>query len=135
MNRSYREMSRLETFEDRLDYLRLPGMVGEQTFGFDRWMNQRFYHSLEWDQVRQYVLVRDQGCDLGVAGFEIGLSPLVHHINPINVDDIIEADDTLLDPDNLITTSHQTHNAIHYGAKVLAVPTLPDRKPGDTKLW
>lgn len=135
MHRSYRELSRLETFEERLEYLRLPGRVGEETFGFDRWINQQFYHSIEWDQARQYVLVRDNGCDLGVPGFDIPLSPLVHHINPIAMDDIVHADDTLLDPNNLITTSHKTHNAIHYGAKVLGLPTLPDRKPGDTKLW
>ncbi len=134
--RSYRELNRLESFQDRFEYLRLVGHVGEATFGFDRWMNQQFYQSREWKQAREYAIVRDGGCDLGVPGYDIHADILVHHINPLVSDDILHADETLIDPDNLITTTKRTHNAIHYGADSPEMPkSVPERQPNDTKLW
>lgn len=121
--------------EDRFDYLVLKGEVGLETFGFDRWINQRFYRSKEWKDVRDYVIFRDNGCDLGIPGYEIGRNLLVHHMNPMTPDDIVDGLEWILDPEFLITTSMRTHNAIHYGDKSL-LPQLPiERKPGDTKLW
>lgn len=135
IHRTYRDLNRLQSFQERFEYLRLVGSVGEATFGFDRWINQQFYQSREWKQAREYVIVRDNGCDLGVPGYEIHSQLLVHHMNPILADDIIHADDTLLDPNNLITTTQRTHNAIHYGMETASPPTVPERKPNDTKLW
>lgn len=133
--RTYPELSQLETFEERYRYLRMGGVTGEQTFGFDRWINQRFYHSQEWRNVRNQVIVRDNGCDLGVPGYEIHSGLLVHHMNPITVDDIEHSEYSLIDPDFLITTSSQTHNAIHYGDESLLPRGPVVRKPGDTTLW
>lgn len=135
MYRSYRELSRLETFEERFEYLRLVGSVGEATFGFDRWLNQMFYQSREWKQAREYAIVRDGGCDLGVPGYDIHVEMLVHHINPLEPDAIVHADDSMIDPDNLITTTKRTHNAIHYGTDSLLPQTVPERQPNDTRLW
>ena len=135
MYRSYRELSRLETFEERFEYLRLVGSVGEATFGFDRWLNQMFYQSREWKQAREYAIVRDGGCDLGIPGYDIHTEMLVHHINPLDPDAIVHADDSMLDPDNLITTTKRTHNAIHYGTDSLLPQTVPERQPNDTQLW
>lgn len=133
--RTYSELARLETFGERFEYLRLGGVIGESTFGFDRWVNQRFYGLPEWKSVRQFVVVRDEGCDLGILGFEIHSGLLVHHMNPISVDDIKHGRDWILDPNFLITTSLQTHNAIHYGDESLLPRGPIVRKPGDTKLW
>lgn len=135
MIRSYRELRSLETFEQRFDYLSMGGVVGRSTFGFDRWLNQQFYTSRDWRQTRQAVIARDLGCDLGVEGYEIHSDILVHHMNPITPDQIRHGDEALLDPDNLITTTHRTHNAIHYGDKSLLPQRHVDRRPGDTKLW
>lgn len=135
IHRTYRELNRLLTFQERFDYLRLVGSVGAETFGFDRWINQQFYQSREWKQAREYVIVRDNGCDLGIAGYEIHSQLVVHHMNPIAADDIIHADDTLLDPNNLITTTQRTHNAIHYGLEESSPPVVSERQPNDTKLW
>jgi len=135
MIRSYRELRRLETIEERFNYLALKGDVGAATFGFDRWMNQEFYRSTQWRRVRSVVIARDLGLDLGVPGFEIHKGLYIHHMNPITLSDIREGDDSLLDPDNLITTSHGTHNAIHYGDRSLLPKKLVERRPGDTKLW
>lgn len=135
IHRTYRELNRLETFEERFDYLRLVGSVGEATFGFDRWVNQQFYQSREWKQVREYVIVRDNGCDLGIPGYDIHADLCVHHMNPITPDDIIHSEDMLIDPDNLITTTQRTHNAIHYGLETASPPVITERKPNDTKLW
>lgn len=135
MIRSYRELRRLETFEERYAYLSLRGTVGESTFGFDRWMNQRFYKSQEWKRVRNEVVLRDFGCDLGIPGYEIYTGLLVHHMNPMSSDNIAQFDDWIIDSNYLITTSLQTHNAIHYG-DVSLLPRGPVvRQPGDTKLW
>jgi hypothetical protein len=133
--RSYRELSRIEGFVERFRYLSLSGQVGTATFGFDRYINQGFYKSREWKNLRDEVIVRDNGCDLGVEGFEIHSRILVHHMNPIDVDDIISSANSLINPDNLITTTHRTHNAIHYGDERL-LPRIPvPRERGDTGLW
>lgn len=133
--RSYSELNRFESFEDRFDYLKLRGSVGESTFGFDRWMNQALYHSKLWKDVRSHVIVRDDGCDLGIDGYEIYSGLIVHHMNPILVDDLRLNDDNVFNPEYLITTSLQTHNAIHYGDASLLPRGPIERKRGDTKLW
>lgn len=133
--RSYRELKRLTTFEERFDYLSLRGEVGASTFGFDRYLNQGFYTSTEWKQTRQRVIARDLGLDLGIEGHEIYDKIIIHHMNPMTPDAIMHGDDSILDLDNLITTTHTTHNAIHYGdASLLPKPFAP-RQRGDTKLW
>lgn len=133
--RRYSELRRLTTFEERFDYLSLVGQVGDTTFGFDRWVNQRFYTSPQWRNVRNVVILRDNGCDLGIPGYEIPFGVLIHHMNPMTVEDIAEGADWILDPEFLVTTSKRTHNAIHYGdASLLAKPPV-DRRAGDTKLW
>ena len=134
--RTYRELSRLESFEDRFRYLRLYGQVGKDTFGFDRIFNQRFYKSKEWRAVRDFVIIRDNGCDLGIAGHEIyGQHIIIHHINPISLEDIERGSDFLLDPEYLITTIHNTHNAIHYGDENLLLNTPSERYKNDTCPW
>lgn len=135
MRRSYSELRRLQTFEERFRYLALRGRVGEQTFGFDRWVNQDFYTSREWREARKEIIVRDNGCDLGIDGYEIHRGLYIHHINPITVEHIEAGDNCLFDPDNLITVAHRTHNAIHYGDESLLPKPLVERRPGDTKLW
>lgn len=133
--RTYSELSRLHTFEDRYKYLALRGRVGEATFGFDRYINQLFYTSREWRSIRRQVIVRDDGCDLGIDGYEIHQGLYIHHMNVMQVDDIKHGNPDILDPEFLITCTHQTHNAIHYGDESkLARPLVP-RRPGDTKLW
>ena len=134
-HRSYSELIQFKTFEDRYHYLKLHGVTGRGTFGFDRWVNQRFYKSHEWKQVRDRVITRDNGCDLGVPGFEIYSNLLVHHMNPITLDDIEHGEDWIIDSNFLITTSLQTHNAIHYGDKSLLPRGPIERKAGDTTLW
>lgn len=126
---------RFETFEDRFDYLVLHGQVGEQTFGFDRWMNQRFYTSREWRNARAYVIARDDGCDLGVPGYDIHVQLLIHHINPLTPRDLENGEEWILDPEFLITTTKRTHNAIHYGDRSLLPKPFVQRVPGDTRLW
>lgn len=133
--KTYSELSRLHTFNERYQYLRLVGIVGESTFGFDRWINQEFYRSRQWKSVRDSVIVRDNGCDLGIPGFEIHRGLLVHHMNPVSLDDIMHGEEWILDPNFLITTSHRTHNAIHYGDESLLPREPITRKSGDTKLW
>lgn len=133
--RSYSELRLLETFEERFKYLALKGQVGAETFGFDRYMNQQFYTSTEWRNVRNEIIVRDNGCDLGVDGHEIYDRIYIHHLNPMTPDDIKHGDPMILHPQNLISTCHATHNAIHYGDERLLPRPLIDRKPGDTKLW
>ena len=135
MIRTYSELSRLETFEDRYRYLALKAMVGDPTFGFDRYINQQFYTSPQWRQVRHHVIVRDNGLDLGVDGYEIHTKLVIHHMNPMTVDEISHGDDVILDPEFLITTTHRTHNAIHYGDERLLPRPLVERRPGDTALW
>lgn len=135
MIRRYSELRRLDTFEERFKYLSLHGQVGEATFGFDRYINQQFYRSREWKQLRHQVIVRDNGCDLGVEGYEINGALLIHHMNPMLPQHILHDDETILDPQYLITTSHRTHNAIHFGdERLLPRPFVP-RRAGDTTLW
>lgn len=134
--RSYLELSKLETFEERLAYLQLNGAVGRDTFGFDRQFNQIFYRSAEWKRVRDIVITRDSGCDLGIPRLEIYGRILIHHINPITLDDIRTGSERLLDINNLICVSHDTHNMIHYGiAREDRLKTPAERCPGDTLLW
>lgn len=136
--RTYTELSRLRTFEERYAYLRLNGQVGRETFGFDRIFNQMFYqHSDEWKSVRDYVIVRDNGCDLGIPEHKIGecVRIYVHHMNPISMDDITNATDFLLNPEYLITTIHNTHQAIHYGNEDLLVTAPIVRSMNDTCPW
>lgn len=134
-NKSYSELSFLETFDERFDYLKLGGGVGQATFGFDRHINQMFYSSREWNDIRQFVLVRDEGCDLGVSGYEVHIGPLIHHINPMSVQDILDRSEWILNPEFLITTTHRTHNAIHYGTPSPYPKVVTRRAPGDTRLW
>lgn len=133
--RSYQELRRLHTFDDRFEYLRIGGWVGWATFGFDRDVNQKFYRSKEWYDVRQRVILRDNGCDLGVPGYEIHTGLLVHHINPMTVDNIVHGDEWILDPNFLITTTQKTHNAIHFGKPSPYPKVVTTRSPGDTRLW
>lgn len=132
--RTYSELSTRRDFLDRFRYLSLHGSVGRSTFGFDRYLNQKFYTSREWKNIRYEVINRDSGCDLGVPGFEIHSKILIHHINPITVDEIIHSSD-VLDPQYLITTTHRTHNAIHFGDESLLPKKFVERQPGDTRLW
>lgn len=135
MIKNYTELSRLKTFEERYDYLKLSGAVGIDTFGFDRYLNQEFYQSLEWRSVRDFVILRDNGCDLGIEGHEIQTKAIVHHMNPITKDDVINKVFWIFDPEFLITTYHKTHNAIHYGDRNLLDKDPVERRPNDTCPW
>ena len=135
MIRNYSELSRLKTFDERFNYLKLSGNVGTETFGFDRYVNQKFYRSQEWKSVRDFVIVRDNGCDLGVEGYELYGHVLIHHMNPISIDDISENSDFLLNPEYLITVSHTTHNAIHYSDISILTKAFATRRPNDTCPW
>ena len=133
--RTYSELVQLPTFRERFEYLKLDGTIGEDTFGFDRYLNQIFYKSKEWAAVRREVIIRDNGCDLGVDGYEIREKILIHHMNPIRQQDILRRSDLLLNPEYLITTVLSTHNAIHYGDERL-LPILPqERSRNDTCPW
>lgn len=131
----YSELILLPTFEERYKYLQLNGVIGDETFGFDRYINQMFYRSQEWRQVRDYVIVRDNGCDLGIEGHEIRGKILIHHMNPIGIKDIQQVNKFLLDPEYLITTILSTHNAIHYGDESLLVKDPIERSKNDTCPW
>jgi len=133
--KTYSNLKRIETFEDKFEYLKLGGSVGHSTFGFDRYINQTFYQSFQWKSVRDHVIIRDKGCDLGVEGYEIHSKLLVHHMIPLTMEDITSGNSWITDPEYLITTTHNTHNAIHYGDKRLLITPLQPRMPGDTKLW
>lgn len=133
--KTYSELIALPTFEERFEYLRLDGSVGEQTFGFDRYINQLFYQSYEWKKIRDFVIIRDNGCDLGVEGHDIGGKILIHHMNPITVNDIQNRSEFLLNPDYLISTTHITHNAIHYGDERLLAKGPIERTKYDTCPW
>lgn len=135
MIRSYSELRRLQTFEERYHYLALRGSVGASTFGFDRHVNQKFYTSRQWRDLRHEIIIRDDGCDLGVPGFDIHDRVIIHHMNPMQVEDIVHGDDNILDPEFLICVSHRTHNAIHYGDEKLLPRQFIERSRGDTKLW
>lgn len=134
--RSYTELSRLKTFEERFNYLQLSGKVGQDTFGFDRIFNQKFYKSREWKRIRDHVIFRDNGCDLGIDGHEIdGQRIIIHHMNPISLEDIEEQSAILLNPEYLITTTHNTHQAIHYGDANLLIRAPIERTKNDTCPW
>jgi len=133
--RSYSELCTIHNFEDRYRYLRVSAEVGIATFGYERWLNQAFYTSVQWRQVRQEVIARDRGCDLGVEGYEIFDRIVIHHMNPMLVSDITWGNEAILDPEFLISVSLRTHNAIHYGDEKVLPRPLVRRSPGDTKLW
>ena len=133
--RTYSELILLPTFDERYQYLRLSGTVGEETFGFDRYLNQMFYKSKEWKRIRNEVIIRDNGCDLGVLGREIYGKILIHHMNPIRKDDILRRSEYLLDPEYLICTVKNTHDAIHYGDEGLLIRMPKARTKNDTCPW
>ena len=133
--KTYSELIALPTFEERYRYLRLRGSVGKDTFGFDRYLNQNFYRSLEWKRIRDQVIVRDNGCDLGIEDRMIPGRVMIHHMNPITELDIIQATDILLNPEYLICVSHTTHNAIHFGDEDLLITNPVVRTPNDTCPW
>lgn len=133
--RTYSELSQLATFKERYEYLRLDGKVGEETFGFDRYLNQIFYKSDEWRSIRDFVIIRDNGCDLGINGYEIHGKILIHHMNPISPKDIARRSEFLLNPEYLITTILSTHNAIHYGDESLLISAPIERMRNDTCPW
>lgn len=133
--RTYSELLEYTDFFDRFEYLKLGGTVGRSTFGFDKWMVNEFYRSHEWRSLRHHVIARDNGCDLGVPDHDIQGKLLIHHINPISRDDIVAGLHWILDPEYLITTCHDTHNAIHYGDASLLPHPFVERVPGDTRLW
>lgn len=135
MIRTYSDLRRLRTIEERFAYLKLGGYVGEATFGAERYLNQEFYRSLEWKNARRDVIARDLGCDLGVDGYEIFDRVYVHHMNPMTAEDLKYHNIDVLNPEFLICVSLNTHNAVHYGDENLLPKTHMDRRPGDTKLW
>lgn len=135
--RTYSELTQLPTFEERYEYLRLGDRVGEATFGFDRYLNQKFYKSIEWRDIRNYVITRDNGCDLAFDGRDIpnGVRVLIHHMNPMVAKDIAFKEEWILDPEFLICTTKRTHDAIHYGDSSLLYSDPIERSPNDTCLW
>ena len=133
--RCYKELIRLKTFDERFEYLKLKGIVGEATFGYDRYLNQLLYTSGEWRRIRRDIILRDNGCDLAVEGYDIQDIIIVHHMNPISVEDLIDFSEDVINPEYLICVSHDTHNAIHYGDKSLLTREPIERKPGDTCPW
>lgn len=135
MIRRYSELSRLPTLEERFQYLQLNAQVGAETFGFDRYLNQLFYRTKEWRMLRNQIIIRDNGMEMGLDGFPIGDFIIVHHMNPITIDDIINVNPTILDSEFLVCVSDRTHKAIHYG-DISLLPSLPvERRPGDTCPW
>ena len=136
MKKTYSELILLPTFEERYEYLKLDGHVGEDTFGFDRYLNQAFYRSTDWKRIRREIIVRDNGCDLAHSDREIVGPIYIHHINPISMKDLADQTDYLRDPENLVCVSYNTHQAIHYGSTELLTPTeLVERRPNDTCPW
>lgn len=135
MIRSYRELIYLPTFEERFKYLDLRGTVGNETFGSDRCLNQLLYHSGEWRRIRDKIIIRDEACDLGIPGREINDMILIHHINPVTIENIENGDYCVFDPDNLISSSSNTHNAIHFGGASSLLKIYKSRSKGDTSLW
>lgn len=133
--KTYSELITLPTFEERYRYLRLQGTVGKDTFGFDRYLNQKFYRSAEWKRIRDQVIIRDNGCDLGINDRMIHGRILIHHMNPITDKDILNVTDALLNPEFLICVTHETHNAIHYGDENQLVSAPVVRRPNDTCPW
>ena len=135
MMKSYNELIHLESFRERFEYLYIGEMVGVETFGYNRELNQLLYTSKRWRSLRNEIIIRDNGCDLGVEGFEIYRKILIHHINPITIDDVRYDRDLIYDPNNLISTNLQTHNALHFGSENYFPETFTERTPGDTIPW
>lgn len=136
MTRTYSEMLRYPSWEERFNYLKLHGTVASETFGNDRWMNQRFYHSKEWNAVRNRIILRDNGCDLGFPGYEIKGKVYIHHINPLHAGDLVEMNNCVFDPENLICVSYETHQAIHFGSlDYCKNRNVVERRPNDTCPW
>lgn len=135
MIRTYSGLRRISDFTGRFNYLRLRGVVGESTFGFDRHINQAFYRSAEWRHLRHEIIVRDDGCDMGDRDHPIDGRILIHHMNPMTVAEVVAGEDGILNPEFLICVSHRTHNAIHYGDESLLPRAHVERRPGDTRLW
>jgi len=135
MIRTYTELIRLPTFAERFRYLKLDGSVGNETFGWDRYLNQAFYHSKEWKDLRNYIIVRDNGCDLATGGYGIPGKIVIHHMNPVSLEDVLDRTEYLFNPEYLICTTHETHNAIHYGADRFAPGPLEPRSRNDTCPW
>lgn len=135
MIRTYSDLVKFNSFEERYDYLRLKSSVGKSTFGFDRYINQQFYRSTQWKHIRNHVIARDLGLDLAMDGYEIYDKIIIHHMNPMSIQEVEEGDASILDPEFLISTTHKTHNAIHYGDKSLLSLPFVERNPNDTKLW
>lgn len=133
--RTYSELITLPSFAERVKYLRLDGVVGESTFGFDRYLNQIFYSSPQWKSLRDQIIIRDNGCDLGIAGYDIHSRIYIHHMNPITVQDLVNQTEYLLNPEYLICASRATHAAIHYGDETIALLAPNDRKANDTCPW
>lgn len=134
MRRTYSELREIDTFDERFRYLALRGEVGNVTFGNERRLNQEFYHSYQWKRVRRLVLIRDDNCDLGIPGYDIVSGLHIHHMNPVTIDDLMDGNPEVLDPEYLISTTQLTHNAIHYGDKRQVTQSFTERKPGDTWL-
>lgn len=136
MIRTYSELSKLKTFKERYEYLRLEdGCVGKDTFGYDRYLNQHFYKTVEWKRLRDQLIIRDNGCDLGIDGYRIYGRIIIHHMNPITKDDILGRSEYLMNPEYLICTTHNTHNAIHYGDSSLLITAPVERAKNDTCPW
>lgn len=133
--KTYSELITIPTFEERYRYLRIGGRVGEETFGFDRYLNQVFYRSQEWRSIRDQVILRDNGCDLGIEGREIPSRIIVHHMNPLTMEDVVNRTEFLLDPEYLICTVKGTHDAIHYGDESLLIKAPVERRKNDTCPW
>lgn len=135
MIKTYTELSRFNTYEDRYLYLKLAGQVGDSTFGWDRYLNQILYSSYRWKKTRRNVIIRDNGCDMGLEGYEIPDKIIIHHMNPITVQDIENDESWIYNPEYLICVSDFTHNAIHFGIDKNLFPKVVERHSGDTKLW
>lgn len=133
--RTYSELITIPTFKERFKYLQLKGSVGKDTFGYDRYLNQLFYQTIEWKHLRRDLIIRDCGCDLGVEGYEIHGRIIIHHMNPITKEDLLDRTDYLMNPEYLICTTHSTHNAIHYGDESLLVTAPIVRSKNDTCPW
>lgn len=135
MIRCYSDLRQIDSFKEKYLYLKLNGRVGEETFGYDRWVNQTLYKSQKWKRTRNEIIIRDNGCDLGMDGYELDSFIMVHHMNPITLEDIEEERDIIFDPENLICCSSRTHKAIHFGDESLLPKEPIIRTPGDTCLW
>jgi hypothetical protein len=132
---TYSELIQIPTFIDRFRYLKLSASVGEETYGWDRYLNQTLYKSREWRETRERIIIRDDGCDLAHPDYPIGGRILIHHLNPITKRDILDRNPLIFDPENLVCISHITHEAVHYGSEDLLMKDPVERAPGDTKLW